>query len=117
MPSPSPQTKPIEELAAAWRSLVAPPRRRVSAAGFALLAVFAFLGARYGTDRARLGAGLLLLGGAIGAVAWWGAGRFRLREPSAILRRLVWHVDRARAERALRALAFIEPGRPRRRHV
>jgi hypothetical protein len=79
-------------------------------AGFVLLSILAFLGARYGTDRARLGAGLLLLGGALGAFAWWGAGRFGMREPSAVLRRLVWHVDRARAERALRALTFVREG-------
>jgi hypothetical protein len=103
----SPLTEPLHELANAWSSVTRSSRRRSALAGLAFVWVLSLLTARHGTPRARLAAACALAASIGVAIAWRWAERRRLRAPEALLRGLARRVDRARADRALRALSLV----------
>jgi hypothetical protein len=100
-------TEPLYRLAGEWRDANEGPRRRGAAALVAVVWVLALIGARYGTPRARVLAGLAMALSAAAAVALDARERRRLAEPALILARLAAPVDRRQAERALRALSLV----------
>ncbi len=102
----SPLTEPLHELAKAWSSVTRSSRSRSALAGLGFVWVLALLAARHGTPRARLAAACAIAASIGVAVAWRWAERRRLRAPDVLLRGLARRVDRARADRALRALSL-----------
>ncbi len=102
----SPPTKPLIDLADAWRSVTARSRRRVAAAGLVLSWFVAALAARHGTPGARIGAAVAIGATAAAALAWALIERRRLRHPAEIVRRLAHGVDPSSADRAIRALSL-----------
>jgi len=100
-------TQPLFALAERWRLMFRGPKWAATLAALALGAVLSTLCARSDPARSRV----VWLGfvGAIFVVVCASrvTGRRRLREPERILRGPVGRVDRARADRALRALSFI----------
>ena len=84
-------------------------RRRAALALVALACVLGFLLARRGTAQARAGAAAGIGAGIALVLAWGTSDRRRLSDPAAVLRGPGRSVDRARAERALRALSLVGP--------
>jgi hypothetical protein len=112
---PSPLTEPLSQLAQAWRNATGSSRRQLAVAAVTAVVVLALLVARRGTGQARLEAAVAMAVALVLATGWRVAEWRRLRRPEGIVQTLASGVDRAAAERVVRALSLVSPdGEPSR---
>ena len=105
----SPLVEPLNVLADRWAAALRPSGRRLAAALVSTAWVFALLLARQGTARTRFAAGAVGVASVALAIGWDALTRRRAREPMRMLQGPARRVDVVRADRALRALAFVGP--------
>jgi hypothetical protein len=101
--------EPLNVLAERWTASIRPSGRRLAFTLVSMAWASALLLARHGTARARFSAGVAVLVSVALAIGWDVAARRRAREPMRLLHGPARRIDAARADRALRALAFVGP--------
>ena len=110
---PSALTEPLSQLAQAWRKASVSSRRQLAVAAVTAVVVLGLLVARRGTWQARTEAAVGIGVALVLAIGWRVAEWRRLQRPERIVQSLAGRVDRAAAERVVRALSLVRPdGQP-----
>ncbi|MGA3122896.1 MAG: DUF4175 family protein [Polyangiaceae bacterium] len=100
---------PLVELTEARRSVTAASRRGLAAALTASVVILALLGARHGTAPWRIAAAAAIVASGVFSLLWrFVEGRWR-SDPTRIVSGPISRIDRARADRVLRALSLLGP--------